>query len=141
MSPLWVNVVKVAFVAVIYLYLWFVARAVASHLSATATQRSRPSPTGAPEAVIVAISDQSGTARNVEVRGPLVVGRGAVDIVIDDPFASDRHVRLDLRAGRLVVEDLGSTNGTLVNDTVIHVPTTVGRGDRVTMGTTTLEVR
>jgi pSer/pThr/pTyr-binding forkhead associated (FHA) protein len=141
MSPMWVNVVKVVFIGVIYLYLWYVARAVASHLKA-APSRQPQAPSSTPsDVVIVVITDQAGTTRHVEVRRPVIVGRGAVDIVIDDPFASDRHLRLDLNAGRLVVEDLGSTNGTLVNDTVIHVPTIIGRGDSVRVGTTTLELK
>jgi pSer/pThr/pTyr-binding forkhead associated (FHA) protein len=61
--------------------------------------------------------------------------------VIDDPFASDRHLRLSVDAGRLLVEDLGSTNGTLVNDRRIDTPTTLTRGDSIRVGTTTLEVR
>lgn len=140
MSPLWVNVVKVAFIGVIYLYLWYVARAVAAHLTTPSSRRRQPSPTPS-DVAVVTITDRAGTTRHVEVRRPLVVGRGAVDIVIDDPFASDRHLRLDVNAGRLVVEDLGSTNGTLVNDTVIHVPTIIGRGDSIRVGTTTLEVK
>lgn len=140
MSALWINLVKVAFVAAIYLFLWFVARAVTSHLSRPAT-RSEPGATGGPEAVVVAIDQPDRPTRHVEVRGPLIVGRGAVDVIVDDPFASDRHLRLDLDAGRLSVEDLGSTNGTLVNDTVIHRRTILNSGDRVRVGTTTLEVR
>jgi pSer/pThr/pTyr-binding forkhead associated (FHA) protein len=140
MSPIWVNAVKVAFIGVIYLYLWYVARAVATHLKASPSRRPQPSPTPS-EVAVVTITDRSGATRHVEVRRPVIVGRGAVDIVIDDPFASDRHLRLDVNAGRLVVEDLGSTNGTLVNDTVIHVPTIIGRGDTVRVGTTMLEVK
>ncbi len=36
------------------------------------------------------------------------------DLVLDDPFVSGRHLRLDRRAGRWRVRDLGSTNGTLL---------------------------
>jgi pSer/pThr/pTyr-binding forkhead associated (FHA) protein len=69
------------------------------------------------------------------------VGRGGVDVVIDDPFASDRHLRLSFDSGSLLVEDLGSTNGTLVNDRPIDTPTALTRGDNIRVGTTTLEVR
>jgi pSer/pThr/pTyr-binding forkhead associated (FHA) protein len=141
MATLWINVIKVGFVAALYLFLWFVARSIARHLS------RRPAPTRAvpapapPGSIVVAVSDRAGTVtRHIEVRGPLVVGRGDADVVIDDPFASDRHLRLDVDTGRLAVEDLGSTNGTLVNDVVIHQRTIVARGDRIRVGTTTLEV-
>src|SRR4051812_3455306 len=51
--------------------------------------------------------------------GALVIGRGVgVDVRIDDPSISRRHVRLHL-GPRLRVEDLGSSNGTRVRDRVI----------------------
>jgi pSer/pThr/pTyr-binding forkhead associated (FHA) protein len=46
----------------------------------------------------------------------LVVGRGTdADLRINDPGVSRRHAELRLEAGDVVVEDLGSTNGTLVD--------------------------
>ncbi len=45
----------------------------------------------------------------------LTVGKAAGnDLVLDDPFVSARHLRLEPRAGRWQVTDLGSTNGTLL---------------------------
>jgi DNA-binding NtrC family response regulator len=47
---------------------------------------------------------------------PTVIGSGRdCDIVIDDPYVSKRHARIDFDAGRHHVEDLDSTNGTLVD--------------------------
>src|SRR5262245_25109717 len=37
------------------------------------------------------------------------------DVVIDDPTVSRHHARIELRAGELVIHDLGSTNGTKVD--------------------------
>jgi pSer/pThr/pTyr-binding forkhead associated (FHA) protein len=54
----------------------------------------------------------------VEVRGPRVtIGRGEdCDVVIDDPTVSRHHAAISARPGApLVLEDLGSANGTLVN--------------------------
>jgi hypothetical protein len=142
MSPLWINLTKVGFVAALYLFLWYVARSVAAHLSTSPTTRSRRDEPADPASVTIAITGSTATpARHVEVRGPLVVGRGEVDVVVDDPFASDRHLMLDLAGGRLIVHDLGSTNGTLVNDVVIHEPMVLDRGDTIRVGTTILEVR
>lgn len=142
MSPLWINLTKVAFVVTVYLFLWYVARSVAAHLSTSPAARPRRDEPADPASVMIAITgSESAAPRHVEVRGPLVVGRGQVDVVVDDPFASDRHLELDLDGGRLVVHDLGSTNGTLVNDVVIHEPMVLDRGDRIRVGTTILEVR
>jgi hypothetical protein len=142
MSALWINVFKVAFVLGLYLFLWQVTRAVRTHLSDQPTRRTGGDAPAVTETRIIAITTGSDDpVRHIEVRNPLVVGRGAVDVVIDDPFASDRHLRLSLDSGRLLVEDLGSTNGTLVNDRRIDTPTALTRGDTIRIGTTTLEVR
>lgn len=67
---------------------------------------------------------------------PIVVGRDAdCEVTIDDPSASRRHVRFAPTSDGYIVEDLGSKNGTLVNDE----PCTQRRlddGDRVMIGST-----
>ena len=71
-----------------------------------------------------------------------VVGRSPdSDISIDDPYASEFHARVGLQDGKVVVHDLGSTNGTYVNGRRVTSPTSVSRGDTVQIGKTTLEVR
>lgn len=65
---------------------------------------------------------------------PAVIGRDAgCDISIDDPSASRRHARFSPTPGGFLVEDLGSKNGTLVNDRPAssHL---LEHGDRVTVG-------
>lgn len=65
---------------------------------------------------------------------PVVLGRDAAcDIPIDDPSTSRRHARLTPTSGGFVVEDLGSKNGTLVND-VPCKNSPLKSGDRVLMG-------
>ena len=74
----------------------------------------------------------------------LVVGRGGPGMTDlgGDPELSRRHARFGLtQQGELVVEDLGSTNGTLVNGHAITQPTVLKPGDRVEVGGTVLEVR
>lgn len=74
---------------------------------------------------------------------PLMLGREADDEgrLGDDAEISRRHARI-ARAedGRLLVEDLGSTNGTFVNGDRISGPTVLETGDTVSLGATTLKV-
>ena len=50
------------------------------------------------------------------IRGETILGRSeSAGVRVDDPRVSRRHARLILEEGRLVVEDLGSPNGTIVN--------------------------
>ncbi len=67
---------------------------------------------------------------------PLIVGRDAsCDLAIDDPSASRRHVKFILTSDGYCVEDLGSKNGTLVND-VISQSHKLTDGDHVLIGST-----
>lgn len=71
-----------------------------------------------------------------------LIGReAACDVQLpDDPTVSRRHARLTLRDGQVLVADLGSSHGTAVNGQLIHAPTPLRRGDRLTIGQTTLQL-
>ena len=55
-------------------------------------------------------------------------------VLLDDPTVSSRHARLSPQADRLVVHDLGSRNGTLVNGRRVQGPTQLSPGDRLGVG-------
>lgn len=77
-----------------------------------------------------------------DLGGEVTLGRSAHCVVrlADDRFASAMHARVFERNGELWLEDLGSTNGTYLNDERLVAPTRIQRGDRVKVGGTTLEV-
>lgn len=78
---------------------------------------------------------------HVDILGPVVIGRApSSDIVIDEPFVSATHARFTLQGPALVLEDLGSTNGTLVNGHGITQPVTLREGDEVQIGDTIMRV-
>ena len=83
--------------------------------------------------------DQS--SRSIAFDGrPLTIGRGPDNaIVLRDGRASRHHARIDARRGSLVLSDLGSTNGSFVNDRRVD-SIALGEGDRIRVGTTTLLV-
>ena len=80
--------------------------------------------------------------RGVELVGEVTLGRapscGAP--LEDDSFASSLHARVFPRDGELWVEDLGSTNGTFVNEERVSAPARLRRGDLLRVGRTVLEV-
>jgi pSer/pThr/pTyr-binding forkhead associated (FHA) protein len=64
-----------------------------------------------------------------------VLGRGDdAEIRLNDPYASSRHARILLRGGVVVIEDLGSTNGTYLNEELLAGVAALHNGDRVRIG-------
>ncbi len=80
--------------------------------------------------------------RIFELGEEVTVGRspGCAVSLEDDTFTSSVHARVYLRNGELWLEDLGSTNGTFLNDERVDSPERLQRGDRVKIGSTILEV-
>jgi len=76
----------------------------------------------------------------LQVRDKLEIGRECDGLLVDDLQCSRRHVALVPRNGSLVVEDLGSTNGTFVNDKVLTSSMELSSGTSVRIGATTIEL-
>jgi hypothetical protein len=71
----------------------------------------------------------------VHAENGAILGRGPqCHIIFDDATVSKEHARLQVSGQTAIVEDLHSTNGTLVNGSVIDGPTTLQRGDRIGLG-------
>jgi hypothetical protein len=64
----------------------------------------------------------------------VTLGRGDVEIHLEDPFASSRHARIVRQGHVVMIEDLGSTNGTYLNDDPLSCPQPLHTGDRVRIG-------
>jgi FHA domain len=62
------------------------------------------------------------------------LGRGDVEVQLDDPFASSRHARISREGHVVVIEDLGSTNGTYLNEEPLTGPQPLHDGDRIRIG-------
>lgn len=71
---------------------------------------------------------------------PCTIGRKDCDIIINDGLVSRRHASFSANDGQIVIEDLGSTNGTRVNGCCVQTRTTLSPTDTVTIGETSLKV-
>jgi hypothetical protein len=144
---------KFGFLAVLYLFLiwvaWSAIRDLRRGRGAPAMPERGPSPeetgmyeaaSGAGEAngfeprllVERAAGHQSGVA--YDLMEGAVLGRGEVEIRLEDPFASSRHARISREGHVLVIEDLGSTNGTYLNEEPLSGPQPLYDGDRIRIG-------
>jgi FHA domain-containing protein len=164
MTPLAAEVVgpisvglQAGFLAVLYLFLLWVSRSALRDLSRPPGSRfsggRSSSPTAAPDATGLHPASRAphggpAEARLIVERAPghtpgmeYDVGEGAVlgrgdqaEIRLEDPFASSRHARLTVQGAIVVLEDLGSTNGTYLNEELLSGPQPLHRGDRVRIG-------
>jgi hypothetical protein len=146
-----VNVVKVVLVLCLYGFLFYVARAMRSQVgqradatpAAGAVRRRAGSEDAAPPAPIRASLrvGPDGETRILDVGGRIVVGRGtSADLTVDDEYASDQHAVFGFDGQTVWVEDLESTNGTRIGDTMITERTTVPSGGEVLVGRTRIVV-
>lgn len=69
-----------------------------------------------------------------DLRSGATLGRGDVEIKLEDPFASSRHARISRQGHVVVIEDLGSTNGTYLNDQPLTGPQPLHDGDLIRIG-------
>ena len=83
--------------------------------------------------------DRAGERVDVDVA--VVIGRSAdCDISLFDTYLSSRHARVANDSGDLTIEDLGSTNGTYVNQELVQGRVHLERGDIVQVGGVLFEV-
>ncbi|MDE0750242.1 MAG: FHA domain-containing protein [Acidimicrobiales bacterium] len=87
------------------------------------------------------VAPESLEGLTVAVEDEITLGRAAgCGITVDDGHVSPLHARLFRAGGHLVVEDLGSTNGTYVNRERVESPTALGSGDHLQVGDIVLEL-
>ncbi len=81
------------------------------------------------------------TGQRVDVDTAVTIGRSSdCDLIMSDTFLSSRHARLANDHGDLSIEDLGSTNGTYVNQELVDGRVHLERGDIVQVGGVLFEV-
>lgn len=99
-------------------------------------------PVAAPSARPAIVVHEDGSSRTVPLGKEVVtIGRLAeCDVVLKDKGASRRHAQIRTKDGVATITDLGSTNGTRLNGQIVQTRA-LEDGDRITIGTTTLEFR
>ncbi len=143
---------KLAFLAVLYLFLLWVARSALKDLrrpasagparapvDATGVHPVQPGGNAGSGAARLVVESVPGHDRGMEydVEDGATLGRGDVEIHLEDPFASTRHARLVRQGAIVVIEDLGSTNGTYLNEELLDGPRPLHPGDRIRIGDST----
>lgn len=110
-----------------------------SELAALDTETALPLPELArpPEYFSLLMTSGPESGRVYSLAQPLIkIGRDLTnDIIIQDPEVSRFHARLRRTGGQYQIEDLGSTNGTRLNDVLVTEPALLENEDKVFLGT------
>ena len=170
MSELTLTVMRLGFLAVLWLFVIVAVQVIRSDLFGTrVTQRGSRREAGrqqqqaarqqaappqqrqqsggrqrrnAPTKLVVSEGTLTGTT--VALQGQTITLGRAHDstIVLDDDYASSRHARIyPDRDGQWIVEDLGSTNGTYLDRSRLTTPTPISLGAPIRIGKTVIELR
>lgn len=171
MSELTLTVMRLGFLAVLWLFVIVAVQVIRSDLFGTRVtqrgarresarpqaerrqqappqQRQQPAAAGgrrgrnAPSKLVVSEGTLTGTT--VALQGQTITLGRAHDstIVLDDDYASSRHARIyPDRDGQWIVEDLGSTNGTYLDRSRLTTPTPIPLGAPIRIGKTVIELR
>jgi pSer/pThr/pTyr-binding forkhead associated (FHA) protein len=151
--PFVLTVLKIVFLALLYFFVYRAVRTVVADLRGPQarrefrSQQSGPRPTpiarqGKPPRSVAVIGDNGNKIESIRLSGQLQIGRAdACQIKLDDTYVSTFHARIFNRDGSWFVEDLGSTNGTYLNQRRVTSPVELRAGDRVKLGKTTLELK
>jgi pSer/pThr/pTyr-binding forkhead associated (FHA) protein len=161
-SPLAIQLMRFAFLALLWLFLFGMIRVIRMELRTAGAPRvqvpskpkSKPKSKkarsaasdgrpgrGALSQLIVTEGSLAGT--RVALTGkPILIGRANDStLVLTDDYASTRHARISENNGVWYLEDLGSTNGTYVGHTKVTGPVPLEAGVVIRIGKTAMELR
>jgi pSer/pThr/pTyr-binding forkhead associated (FHA) protein len=160
MNALTLTLIRVAFLAVLWLFVIAAVGVVRTYLfgpavssrqqrrqqkaqRAKAARPARPgrAARGTPQRLLVTGGSLAGTSIGLADQ-QITIGRANdATLVLSDDYASSRHARLFPQNGQWIVEDLGSTNGTYLDRQKVTQPMPVPAGVPIRIGKTVLELR
>ena len=160
MNALTLTLIRVAFLAVLWLFVIAAIGVVRTDLFGAAASKIRrrgrnqapqrqaqrparqPKPSrGTPRFLVVTDGGLSGVSIDLTDQ-QITLGRANdATLVLNDDYASSRHARIFPQDGQWLVEDLGSTNGTYLDRQKVTRPTPVPIGVPIRIGKTVLELR
>lgn len=143
-EPFALSALKYGLLALLFLFVWRAMRWVMRGLNvetgaAPVRRNGEAAPAARPTSLLIHADGRTNTYR---LDGTTVLGRAPeCDLRLDDTYVSQQHARIFDKDGNWYVEDLGSTNGTFVNEQRLAAPAMLVPGDTIRVGTTLVELR
>ncbi len=163
MSPLTLFVLQLGFLAILWAFIFAIVYALRTDLfgptmrriEQAAAQRARngegtsdstpaapKSPSGDAKTLVVTSGPKTGLEVSLEGEEQFTIGRSAESsLVVRDDYTSTHHARLMRWNDQWMIQDLDSTNGTLLEGKKVGIPTPVPLDTPITVGETTFELR
>ncbi len=157
MSEIAVMLIKVLFLALLWIFILAVASVIRGDMFGRTVPAGTAPPTelgeaprtntrirrrdrGTPRTFTITNGELAGTSADL-AGGTVQIGRSAdCQLILEDDYVSTRHARVNAGDSGFYIEDLGSTNGTYVNGQRITQPTTIGLEDTVRIGRTVMRL-
>ena len=150
MAPGYATLVNLAFVALLYIFLWRVVKAIYidiyerpvpyTEAREAMEQKRLAQPVNASLEVVK--SDYVNPGRIYPMNDIITIGRSTeTDIVLRDPLVSHQHSRIIKKLDEWWLMDLGSTNGTFVGRDQIAEPVRLKNGEKIRIGDTVFQVK
>lgn len=151
-SELTVILLRYAFLALIWFFVFLVVSAARRDLGLGKNYRAAPvdavpeathiaPPPTRPSQLVITAGAQAGAMMQLGDH-PITIGRANdIEVSLQDDYASGRHARLFPQGSRWFLEDLNSTNGTFVNGERLTRATPIEPGDDFRVGGTTMQLR
>lgn len=156
MNQLTLTLMKVAFLAVLWLFVIAAVGVIRADLWGSKAVRKTARPPSQPPRrqkapprvrrteptkLVITQGARAGTTLNL-AGTEITMGRGNdVTLPLGDDYSSGRHARLFSQNGQWFVEDLGSTNGTYLGRAKVSRPEPVPVGVPIRIGKTVIELR
>ena len=163
MSPLTLFVLQLGFLAILWAFIFAIVYALRTDLfgptmrriEQAAAQRARngegssdstptapKAPSGDAKTLVVTSGPKTGLEVSLEGEDQFTIGRSAESsLVVRDDYTSTHHARLMRWNDQWMIQDLDSTNGTLLDGKKVGIPTPVPLNTPITVGETTFELR
>ncbi|MEO1060859.1 MAG: FHA domain-containing protein [Actinomycetota bacterium] len=151
------RILSVGLLALLYLFflramraVWVETRAADRRAAQAAAPAAQPAPVAAgarqaptrrPSATLRTIEPTELRGQRHDIGDEVTVGRApGCQVRVEDDYVSQLHARLFVQGDQVMVEDLGSTNGTFVGDERVAGPRVVRPGEWLRVGSFVFEV-
>ncbi len=135
------SIMKYAIIAIIYLIIIFALRIMYKDIKGGAKKKIVKKKTMGLEVIERGENFNLRVGAVIPLNDELTVGRKADNLLIlGDKYVSSQHVRIYRKNTDYVLQDLGSTNGTLMNSKRVKDRVVIKKGDEIKIGTSIFKV-